>query len=363
MRKLFIAFFLLAVSVSFAQDFRQVADSIRIRRRIPALTYALFSSDSIYSIGAVGYKILRTKDTVNFYNRYHLGSATASFTAYVAAQLVNKGKINWNTSVFKLFPEFKNKATNSKDITLSDLLSQRSGLPPLNNYKDLYIIPEFPGTVYQKRILAAEWILSGGKQPIENTQGNRFLFTNANALIAGIMLEKVTGKSWEDLVMEYVNKPLGISVKFGFPNRLDKNQTWGHWGNEGGVFQPLAPDHWYAVNPVYAPAADVNITVTDYVKFIQDHLRGINGKKSILPTRIYEVLDTSYSFHSFDRRDQVNLANDILEMDGTAGSFYTHAEIIPSKNIGIIVMANGGDNACKAGVLNLTTIIREAVLK
>src|SRR4051812_28666524 len=121
--------------ISFGQDIRHVADSIRLRRRVPALTYAVFTADSIRGIGAVGYKRLRTKDTVSLYNRYHIGTATASFTAYIAAKLVAANKITWNTSLFKIFPTLKTKATAAHgDITLVDLLTHRTGLLTLNNY-------------------------------------------------------------------------------------------------------------------------------------------------------------------------------------------------------------------------------------
>jgi CubicO group peptidase (beta-lactamase class C family) len=364
MKKIFVALFLLPLSTCFGQEIRHIADSIRIRRRVPALTYAVFNSDSIFNIGAVGYKKLRTKDTVSLYNRYHLGSATVSLTAFIAAQLVNKGKISWNTSLFKLFPVFKTKSTTSyKDITLSDLLSQRTSLPSLNNYNDLYILPVFAGSLSEKRIATAEWILYVKSNVKDSIPENRFFFTNANAEVASIMLEKASGKSWEDLVAEYINKPLGISVKSGFPNKLDSNQPSGHWSNEGGIFHALPPEHWFIINPVYAPAADANLTLPDYVKFIQDELKGIKGMKAILPQPAYELLVKKYAFYSPALGNPKSGTDEISGIDGTAGSFYCHAEIIAEKNMAIIVMANGGDNASKAAVLNLAMAIREAFIK
>src|SRR4051812_38664855 len=107
MNKLAVSLFLLLPVFSVAQDIRHVADSIRLRRRVPALAYAIVSADSIYNMGAVGYRRLRTKDTVKINNRFHMGSATITLTSFIAAQLVDKGKIKWNTSLFTLFPELK----------------------------------------------------------------------------------------------------------------------------------------------------------------------------------------------------------------------------------------------------------------
>src|SRR5882724_8930023 len=80
-----------------AQDTRRIADSVRLRRRIPALVYAVVSSDSILLMEGVGYKQFRTKDSISLSNRFHLGSATVSFTSFIAVQLVAKGKLKWNT--------------------------------------------------------------------------------------------------------------------------------------------------------------------------------------------------------------------------------------------------------------------------
>src|SRR5687767_13958304 len=107
MKKLIVLSLLLLTINSYSQNIRQVADSIRIWRRVPALAYAVVSADSVYHMGAVGYKRLRTKDTVSLYNRFHLGTATASITSFIAAELVKQGEIKWNTPLMQLFPEAK----------------------------------------------------------------------------------------------------------------------------------------------------------------------------------------------------------------------------------------------------------------
>jgi D-alanyl-D-alanine carboxypeptidase len=359
MRKLLLPLLFLFSLHSHAQESRRIADSIRIWRRVPALAYAVVSSDSIYDMGAVGYKKIRTKDTISLSNRFHTGSATVTFTSFIAAQLVSKGKLNWNTALFHVFPELK--AMANKDFgnpTLADILSQHTGFPMLNNYMNLSTLPSYPGTVEEKRKKTVEWIVQQKRVGKDTIGSRRSTFTNANALVAAAMMEKVTGKSWESLLDEYLNKPLQISIKVGFPSRLDVSEPWGHW-TEGGVFTPLGPTHWFGLNPSMAPAADANITLPDYVKFVQDELRGLRGKKAVLPATFYGVMHYSYPVYSIGWTNIPINEYHITETDGTIGTFYSHVEIIKEKNIAVIVMANSGDNSAKGAVLNLARALRE----
>ena len=359
---LFLSLLIFSVS-AYGQDIRKVADSIRRARRVPALAYAILSADSVYKMGAVGYKKLRTKDTISLSNRFHLGSATASLTSFLAARLVASGKINWNTTLFQVFPDLKAKA--NKDFgnpMLADLLSHRSGFMLLNNYFQLSVLPGFPGTPTQKRKATVGWLLQQKKIGRDTTGKKRFIFSNANTLVAAAMLEKVSARSWETLLQEYINKPLNISIKTGFPSRLDVNQPWGHW-IEGGVFSPLGPSHWFGLNPSMAPAADANITLPDYVRFIQDELRGLNGRKALMAKRSYELLHYTYPLYSFGWTNFEVNGNHISESDGTLGTFYSHVEIIKEKNIAVIVMANSGDTGGKGAVLNLAKALREMYVR
>jgi CubicO group peptidase (beta-lactamase class C family) len=359
MKKVLLTIVLFTSFAGIAQDIRKVADSIRIWRRVPALAYAVFSADSVFQMGAVGYKRLRTKDTVSLYNRYHLGTATASVTSYIAARMVHQGRIKWNTPLLQVFPELRKVSDPAyTNTTLADLLAHRTGFPVFNNYLQLSKFPGYQGDPPEKRRLTVEWLVQ--QKPVYKDSADKggFSFSNANTMAAAAMLEKISGKPWETLLIDYVNKPLGISVKIGLPNRLDINQPWGHWV-EGGTFNPMGPTHWFGLNPSLGPAADANLTLPDYVKFVQDHLKGLTGEKALLPQKAYELMHYGYPVYSIGWS---NIALDnyhISEADGTMGTFYCHVEIIKEKNIAVIVMANSGDALAKGGVLNLAKMIRQ----
>jgi CubicO group peptidase (beta-lactamase class C family) len=360
MKKIFTtaAVICLFVITGQAQQFRKAADSVRKSRVVPSISYAVMNADGIIEMAAVGYKKLRTKDTVNVNNRYHLGGNTINFTAYIAAQLVKQGKIKWVTKLVDVFTDLKKTARPEfQNVTLVDLLSQRGGIPKFNTHFE-FIAPGFAGNELERHIGFTRWV-TARRGLMDSATGKRpMVFSNASAIPAIAMLEKVSGKGYEKLLNEYVNKPFGISVKFGFPNRINKDEPWGH-NNETGSFEPLSPNHWWGMPPAFTAACDANSTVGDYAKFILDNLRGLTGKPAKLPANIYQLLHYSYAGYAIGWGNVNINGQHISDHDGTLETFFVHTEIHKEQNLAIIVMCNSGGTPGKAACINLARIIRE----
>src|SRR5450755_516286 len=92
-----------------SQALRESADSIRIIRGVPGMVYAVFSTDSILESEALGYRAFKQKDLIQITDRFNIGTNTAAFTAFIAAKLVQAGKIKWTTRLIDVFPEIKSK--------------------------------------------------------------------------------------------------------------------------------------------------------------------------------------------------------------------------------------------------------------
>lgn len=363
-KRILLVCFLISTLVIQAQEMWNTADSIRKKRFVPSLSYAVMNADSVLEIASVGYKKIRARDTITLTSRYHLGGNTTAFTAYIATQLVLKGKIKWNTKLADLYPDIMKKARPEyKDITLVDALAQRGGLPSYNTVFEIKNMPPLKGkngTEQRKEFL--EWILqrkstadSLGRKPVK--------YTNAGSIVAAAMLEKVSGKTYEQLMDEYVNKPLDINVKYNFPNRSDAKDTWGH-AEIHGKFQGTPPDDWWGL--VFTSGLqpiDANISITDYAKFAMDNLRGLTGKKAIMPQRSYELMHYAYPDYSMGWGNLEINGNHISESDGDFTTFFAHIEIHKDKNLAVVVLCNSGDNSAKAASLNLARALREHYMK
>ncbi len=326
------------------------------------MAYAVFSSDSVIDWGVSGRRKVGTTDSIKLKDRWNIGTNTAAFTAFVAASMVEKGQLKWTTKVIDIFPELKKKLSASRQgITLFTLLSHQSGLPLFSQMEDWSNMPALAGDSVARRRAFVSYILVP-KSPSDTISAKkRKGFSVAGYIVAAAMMERVSGKSWEKLVEEYISKPLGISIKYGWPNRIDSASPWGH-GEVGGPFHPEGPETWVRMDPFFNPANNITLSLHDYIRFLQENLRGLLGKHAHLSAQTfrlihYGVLDNALGWNNG------SLDNYSFSFhEGISLLFDCRAELIKEKNIGVLVLANSGNNDARGGVLNMTRILEQYAL-
>jgi len=214
MKKLsFFPILLISISISVgSQGLSDFADSIRKEYEIPEIGYAVITSDSILKMDILGVKRAGTAIGADPDDRFHLGSNTKAITGFIAALLVKEKKIGWDTKFFDLNPDLK---PNSKpayyDMTLQDLLTHRARIRPFTD-GDEYpnpLVGEFKGDTSTQRYQFVEWVLT--LDPVDSEE--KITYSNAGYSAAAVMLEKASGKTWENLVLELGEK---LGVRFGF---------------------------------------------------------------------------------------------------------------------------------------------------
>lgn len=340
------------------QTISEASEDIRKSRGVPGIVYAVFSKDSILEIQALGYRIFKFKDRVAIDDPFNIGTNTAAFTAYIAARLVEAKKISWNTPLLKIFPEFKKKTLPVyKTITLQDLLSCRTRIQPFMDIKDWFKIPNYKGNIVAKRKSFSYWMLQHNPN-MENFLTGKISFSLAGYVLAASMMEKVTGKSWEDLTGEYIRKPMKISMSYSWPNITNPAAPAGHWV-QGGTFHAEEPETWIKGNPVLYPGQAISISIPDYIKYMQTNLRGLAGEKTKLSPEYYEFLyfgipDYSMGWNNGSVNNQAFAFHEGLSL-----LFNCRTEILKEKNIGIIVMCNSGDKDGRGAVLDITHLLEE----
>lgn len=361
MRILFVVSFLALSLSTLGQPMVKAADSIRRIRGIPCMGFVVFSADQIIDKGVTGYRKYRTRDSVQITDRFHIGTNTFAFTSYIAAKLVESGKIKWTTTYSELFPQNKSKVLPEfRDIALKDLLSNQAGLAPYNSINDFAFVPFFPKDIVSQRRDFSFWLLQ--KPGLDANRKNRMVISVVGYGVAAAMLEKVGGMSWEKMLDDYINKPLNIAAKTGWPNKISEQQPWGHWMRYGPL-SPEPPDSWVKVYPPIIPAVDVNLSITDYARFLQEQLRGLRGEKAGLNKKTFDLMHFGIPDYSLGWQN-ASIGNDRISFHtGESHLFMTHVELIPEKNIGILVVGNSGEATSKGGVLNLCRILRDYYMK
>jgi CubicO group peptidase (beta-lactamase class C family) len=202
---------------------------------------------AVLEIAALGKHSIQLTDTASLNDRFHIGSNTKAMTAFIIAKYVEKGKLNWNTKFFDLFPSWKSKSKPEyAKMTLQDLLSHRAGILPFQGEDDPQI-PDFKGNNIQKRKQFAQFVLTFSPVKIDNE--HPFVYSNAGYTLATLMVEKITGKSWEQLVDQVFNQDLKLNVKLSWPENQTNKDTWGHL-TENDVLTPVpSKNDFHLISP------------------------------------------------------------------------------------------------------------------
>ena len=148
-----------------------------------------------YGMASLEWAIPNTPET-----KFRLGSLTKQFTAALVLLLQQDGKLNVNDPVSKYLPDAP-KAWEK--ITLANLLGHTSGIPNFTNDKDF-------GTWSASAHTPAEEIAYFRDKPLDFEPGAKFDYSNSNYEVLGVVLEKVSGKHYGDLLRERIFEPLGM---------------------------------------------------------------------------------------------------------------------------------------------------------
>ncbi len=325
----------------------QFADSIRKYYHIPEISYAVVDDKTVLEIAALGRHAVNLPDTATLNDRFHIGSNTKAMTAFIIARYVEKGKLQWTTPFFDLFPEWKTKSNPGYEkITLQDLLSHRAGIQPFQGENDP-TIPDFTGTNQQKRVQFGQFVLT--LEPMFPDEQNPFVYSNAGYTLATLMVEKVTGKSWEQLVENVFNKDLKLHVKLSWPENQKHKDTWGHQ-SENGKLIPV-PSAAGSHLDYTEPAGDINIKLKDYIKFIQLNLKGLNGENNYLKAETYQFMHNgteNYAMGWFNIKEN---GKELSVHSGTgAFTYFTIVHIDRKKGKAFIIATNSLNDDTQQGV-------------
>lgn len=240
----------------------------RVRSDLPALAAAVVRHGTVIAAGAVGTRVRGRSAPVTLNDRFHLGSDTKAMTALLAGMLVEEGKLRWDANLAEIFPDLASRMHPSvRPVTLLQLLSHTSGLPSDNEAIERLFEQAMDqnGNLDKQR----RWLLEQATaQPLEATPGARFAYSNLGYTLVGAVLEKLTGQTWEELIVERVFRPLELhSAGLGCPSSLGKvDAPLGHADFEGKLTPFLAGPNCDNP-PVIGPAGTAHMSVVDFARW------------------------------------------------------------------------------------------------
>jgi CubicO group peptidase (beta-lactamase class C family) len=267
-------------------------ESIRMKEGLTALAAAIIINGRIYSVAAVGIREYGTDNWVTVNDKFLISSCTKAFTATLAAMLIEEGLMNWRTTIREVFPDLE-MLSEYDNITIYQLLSHRAGLP--KNFKSGqptwsidYEFDERRGSTPE--VYRLQYLEKTLQKELISPPGERVHYSNSGYILAGAMIEKMTGRTIEELWFEKIFKPLGISTAgYGPPAALEpKNQPWGHyWNKSTSSFVPYKADY-----PNFmGPTGYMHIALEDWAKFILIHLDSypLNKERLLKPSTLRKL--------------------------------------------------------------------------
>lgn len=348
-------FLFLFITICFGQKTTQFADSIRNSYHIPELSYTVIDDKKIFEISALGKHSVDLPDSATINDRFHIGSNTKAMTAFIIAKYVEKGKLKWSTKLFDIFPEWKNSSKKEYyNITLQDLLSHRARIQPFQGDNDP-AIPEFKGTKQEKRKAFGKFVLTLNPTDVDTI--NKFTYSNAGYTLATLMLEKVTKKSWEQLVEKVFNVDLKLNIKLSWPENQKVKDTWGH-SFENDKLIPVPSNTDYRLD-FTEPAGDINISLKDYIQFIQLNLQGLKGENNYLKADTYNFIHKGVENYALGWYNIYENGKELSTHSGTAGTYYTLVHIDRIKGKAYIIFTNSFNRDTQQGVRLLMRKLKE----
>ncbi|MEM7414611.1 MAG: serine hydrolase [Gemmatimonadota bacterium] len=237
---------------------------------LPAMGGALVTIDGLVAIGVAGERRIGGP-AVALDDRWHIGSNLKAVTGFLCAIAVDDGVIGWDTTVPTLFPELTVKP-EYQDVTLRDVCTNQSGLP--RNPSGVVLPTLDP---QEQRNGVAEWAF---ETSVPAATRQTYHYSNLGYAMAGAMLERAWGSTYEDALVDELFGPIGVT-DFG----------WGPQTQVGASDNPVphswSGSSWVACeacdNPPWLSAAGrMHIRLADWAKIIQEMLRADQGTSSVI---------------------------------------------------------------------------------
>jgi CubicO group peptidase (beta-lactamase class C family) len=184
--------------------------------------------------------------------KHRLGSITKQFTAMLIMQLVEQGKLKLDVPISTYLPDYPKK--NGDVITIHHLLTHTSGTPNMTSF------PGFIRNISHNSYNPAQLVNLFADSTLQFVPGKKYAYSNSGYILLGFIIEKITGKSYEQVLQENIFTPLKMQ-NTGYDHRstLLKNRASGYEKNgsryvNAGFIDMSVP---YAAGSMYSTVEDL----------------------------------------------------------------------------------------------------------
>jgi D-alanyl-D-alanine carboxypeptidase len=177
----------------------QIAEEVLQQRGVPSASIAVVEGGKLVYTHAYGLAHIDPDKPATPEMRYSIGSISKQFTATAILLLQQEGKLTLDDPVGKYVPGL----TRGDEVTIREILSHTSG------YQD-YWPEDYLMTPMMKPTTAQYIIDTWAKKPLDFDPGTKWQYSNTNFVIAGLIVEKVSGEKLMDFLEKHIFHKLGM---------------------------------------------------------------------------------------------------------------------------------------------------------
>ena len=300
-----------------------------------------------------GVKSVSTKSPVNQHTNFAIASNSKAFTTAALALLVEDGKLEWTDKVVDHIPEFKMyNAYVTQNFNVQDLLTHRSGMGL--GVGDLMFFPDGSDFTIDELLVSFQHF-----KPVSAFR-TKFDYDNLLYVVAGELIKRVSGMSWEDFVSQRIIRPLGMDNTYASIYEIeDKSNLASPHSSDTGELIEL-PDYKKIINGaaggMYSNVDDmcrwmlVHLNEGSYGNVLQDTLFSKASQREMW--KIHTVLDANrnprYNSHfagyglGWGLSDV--LGNMQVQHTGGLPGMLSKTVMIPDLELGVVVLTNTSDD-------------------
>ncbi len=268
----------------------------------PGVALLVSKNGKVVYRGASGQSNLELGVPMKPENVFELASITKQFTAVAILMLEEQGKLSVDDEITKFIPDYP---TQNTKITIHHLLNHTSGVKSYTsmNLDSLARLDKTP----------TELIDVFKNEPMDFKPGERFLYNNSGYVLLGYIIEKVSGKTYEDFIEQEIFQPLEMAnSRYGKMSELIPNRANGYMTAESGFRNA----DYLSLTLPYA-AGSLMSTVDDMLKW----------QIALSTNRLIkkESLDKAINGSTLNNGDAIDYGYGLSKGDLKGSSLYTHS--------------------------------------
>ncbi|HVU95972.1 MAG TPA: serine hydrolase [Puia sp.] len=231
---------------------------------VPGIAVCVIKDGKVVHSRGYGVRSLATRQRVDENTLFGIASNSKAFTTAALGMLVDEGKIRWDDKVRMYIPEFKLfDPYVTEEFTIRDLLCHRSGLGL--GAGDLMFFPDSSDFTIRDILHNLQFL-----KPVTSFRSS-YAYDNNLYIVAGEIVARVSGMSWEDFIEQRIMGPLGMGHSAASWDRLKDTTDWidAHARVEGTV-RVIARSR----SKVDHAAGGIYSSIADLSKWVLCHLQG-----------------------------------------------------------------------------------------